>query len=190
MGYIELNISGTWEGDLEKEFIEILKTEFSDAIEKANRAVETSMRDILAQHIANDVYDAYTPKRYKRRYSAPGGLLDMPKHGFALNSGSGGVYIIYKPSGAHPTVSGWDNVGGDDLIGRIEKHDPEYEWLPKKGKGIPNRPFWQNFVDEMLDGGTMETVWTNAANGALPEGWTLDMSDGGIQRDAEDGSYG
>lgn len=188
MSGITLNITESWQGDLEKELTTLLQTEINPAVAKANDAVAETMREVLAQHIANDVYAEYSPKLYERR-GATGGLIDMNKNADLL-SDSTRAKIQYKPSGDHPSVSGWHKVDGDDLIGRIESHNPEYNWLPKSGNGIPDRPFWQNFVNEMVDGGTMETVWANALRGALPDGWTLDIANGGVQRDANDGNYG
>lgn len=189
---ITLNITESWQGDMEKELIALLKTEINPALEKANEAVAQAMREALVRHISNDVYPAYQPKLYERR-GASGGLL-----GQAINMGRGAGGMIsdstrakiqYMPDGGHPTVSGWSKVHNDDLIGRIEKHSPEYNWLPKHGS-IPDRPFWQNFVNEMVDGNGIETAWASAMRAALPAGWKLDMSDGGVQRDGSDGEYG
>lgn len=192
MDGITLTINESWDGDLEKELIAALRADINPALAKANAAVKEAMRDSLARHLETDMYGEYDPKMYERR-GENGGMLGQAIH---LDSAIAGMVsdstratINYKPSGDHPTVSGWHKVDGDDLIGRIEKHDPEYNWLPRKGKKIPNRPFWQNFVDEMVDSGGMEVAWMNAMLEALPDGWKLDM-DKGVEREANDGSYG
>ena len=84
----------------------------------------------------------------------------------------------------HP--SEFNKVDGDDLIGRIEKHDPEYNWLPKKGKQIPNRPFWQNFVDEMVDDAELERFFVNAMK---TQGFEIEIGCG-VERETSDGKYG
>lgn len=197
MDGITLKVTEAWQGDLEKELIALLKTEINPALEKANESVAQAMRDALARHIAKDVYSAYDRKMYRRR-GAAGGLLGQAE---SMESGAGGMIsdsarakIQYMPDGGHPDAGKWAKkrvkpVHSDDLIGRIEKHSPEYSFLPKNGT-IPNRPFWQNFVNEMVDGGGIETAWVSAMKAVLPAGWKLDMSDGGVQRDGSDGEYG
>ena len=70
-------------------------------------------------------------------------------------------------------------MDGDDLINRIEKKDPEYNWRRKP----PKRPFFRNFVEEMLDGRAEETL-VRAMNGADP---TLGMAaDMGVIREEDD----
>lgn len=189
---MEIRINAVWDSSLEAEVKALLKSEINPALEKANAAVGEEMRGALVRHLEKDVYpqSIYKPRMYERR-EYDGGLV-----GQAADPSSTKVFtdstratIQFKPSGEHPTVAGWHKVDADDLIGRIEKHYPEYNWLPRKGKKIPNRPFWQNFVDEMVDGGRIESVFQIELRSALPDGWELDISDG-VTRDSQDGEYG
>lgn len=183
MAQIELNIHETWGESLESDF-DAFKTELAAAIGKAMDDVGANMQEALARHIETDVYAAYKPRMYVRRYDN-GGLVAQARTARIYNHGAG-VSIEYKPDGMHPTVPGWNKVHGDDLIGRIEKHDPEYNWLPKKGKKIPNRPFWQNFVDEMVDDGELERLFQDAmAN----RGITIEIGEG-VTKEPNDGHYG
>lgn len=175
-----INICG--DGELEADLNLFLKSIVSPAVIKALDEVGADMQDALAQHIETDVYDPYSPKMYERRGSA-GGLLEQAQKAKIYNHGNG-VSIEYKPDGTHPKVAGWHKVDGDELIGRIEKHSPEYNWLPKRGK-IPNRPFWQKFTEEMVDDGMAEHFFASAMRGQKIE----ITEDGEIFREPADGTY-
>jgi len=177
MPEININGSGTLAQDLAAFKIELTKRSAA-----AMDEVGADMQSALAKHIETDVYAAYSPKLYERR-GMDGGLVAQAMTAKIYNHGAG-VSIEYKPDGMHPKVPGWNKVHGDDLIGRIEKHSPEYNWLPKN-KTIPNRPFWQNFVSEMVDDGTAEYYYA-AAMRRQGEDVT---EDGAIVREANDGAY-
>lgn len=177
---LDINICG--EGTLANDLTTFLKNVFSPAVAKALDDVGADMQSALAQHIETDVYHAYSPSMYERRGSG-GGLLSQAREAKIYNQGNG-IAIEFKPDGSHPTVSGWSKVHADELIGRIEKHSPEYNWLPKN-RSIPDRPFWQNFVSEMVDDGTVEYYFASAMR---RRDFQL-MEDGSVTRDGADGTY-
>lgn len=130
--------------------------------------VYADMKDALEQHIREDVYQEYPdPKMYKRR-------KDDPRRGTSLlasvedkeytkqigpydySTGQVVAGLSYEPTGEHENWR-WSDVSGDELIGRIEKKEPKYNWEPKDGE-IPKRPFWQRFVEEMIEGGRFARV--------------------------------
>lgn len=176
---LEISINGA--GSLTQDLM-TFKIELTKVSAKAMNDVGADMQSALARHIETDVYAAYDPNMYERR-GMNGGLVAQAMTAKIYNHGTD-VSIEYKPDGMHPTVPGWNKVHGDDLIGRIEKHSPEYNWLPKK-KTIPNRPFWQKFVEEMVDDGTAEYYYAAAMR---RQGEDV-IEDGAIVRDATDGTY-
>ena len=99
----------------------------------------------------------------------------------ALAVGGMNLTLLYHPSGATDGNGEPINphVDGDDLVNRIEKNDPAYNW----GRRPKNRPFFRNFVEEMLDGRAEETL-VRAMNGADP---TLELAeDTGMIREEDD----
>lgn len=178
---MEININGT--GTPEEEFSAFLRNGLSKALAAAIDDVGADMQDSLARHIETDVYDAYpNPSMYERRGN-DGGLVAQASTAKIYNGGNR-VAIEYKPDGMHPTVSGWHKVDADDLVGRIEKHSPEYNWLPKRRK-IPDRPFWQKFVNEMVDDGMAEYFLASALR---RRDYDV-VEDGNIVREPNDGAY-
>ena len=82
-----------------------------------------------------------------------GGLADMRASATVYSDerdGGMNLTLLYQPSGA---TDGEGNdidphVDGDDLINRIEKKEPEYNWRRKP----PKRPFFRNFVQRGAKG--------------------------------------
>lgn len=178
---MEINLNGS--GTPEEELTAFLRYGFSRALSEAINDVGADMQDSLARHIETDVYAKYpNPSMYERR-KMDGGLVAQAMKAKIYNGGNR-IAIEYKPDGMHPTVAGWHKVDADDLVGRIEKHSPEYNWLPKKRK-IPNRPFWQKFVDEMVNDGMAEYFLANALRRR-----DFDVvEDGDVVREPTDGAY-
>ena len=75
-------------------------------------------------------------------------------------------------------------VHGDDLIGRIENWNPRYSYPPRR-KRLPARPFWRNFVSEMVDDGMAEHFFARA----MREQGDDVIEDGSIVRESGDGDY-
>ena len=68
------------------------------------------------------------------------------------------------------------------MINRIEKSDPDYNW--NRMRRPENRPFFRNFVEEMIEGQRAENTLVAAMNAANP---TLGLAaDGNIIRENED----
>ena len=68
------------------------------------------------------------------------------------------------------------------MINRIEKSDPDYNW--NRMRGPENRPFFRNFVEEMIEGQRAENILVASMNAADP---TLSVVvDGNITRENED----
>lgn len=168
--------------------IAALEKQVKDAALTAGRILQEDMRSCLTEHIVEDVYDAYTPDYYARRMS-DGGLLDIDKNtaGSPLPSLSAAgveIELQYEPDGrtdgnGEPVEP---HLDGDELISRIEKKDPHYNWNVDE-RSIPERPFFRSFVEEMLDGRAEETL-VRAMNGADP---TLELAeDTGMIREEDD----
>lgn len=186
MDEITLRVEVIGENSIDEELTAFLKQTINPAVTKALDSVGVDMAGALKRHIQTDVYDAYTPKVYERRSEHPGAgtpLDDMNANALTYNHGSS-LTFAYKPTGEHSNPT-WHSVDGDDLIGRIEKHDPEYRWLPKNGT-LPNRPFWQNFVNEMIDQKEMEYYFVAAM---IMQGITDITADGDLTRESGDGQY-
>ena len=163
--------------------IAALGNQVKNAFRASRQALADDMRLCLQDHVEYDVYSKFQPIEYVRR-GENGGLADMRASATVYSDerdGGMNLTLLYQPSGA---TDGEGNeiephVDGDDLINRIEKKDPEYNWRRKP----PKRPFFRNFVEEMLDGRAEETL-VRAMNGADP---TLGMAaDMGVIREEDD----
>lgn len=174
MGVFKASATGKITGldaDLEK-----LKQQLNAALGRTYGVLEDIMEDCLASHIEADVYSKYDPQDYIRRKGS-GGLSDL--NAYLKKGGSADeARVEYTPSGAS---SQWENpVDGDELIRRIESKTPQYEWK----KDMPARPFFQNFVSEMIEGGRAEMTvvdWLNRIDKELDV-----VADGGVARDGSE----
>lgn len=163
--------------------IAALEKQVQRAFRASRQALADDMRACLQEHVEHDVYDAFQPTEYVRRREN-GGLADMRKNATVYSDerlGGMNLTLLYQPDGS---TDGEGNelephVDGDDLVNRIEKNDPAYNW----GRRPKNRPFFRNFVEEMLDGRAEETL-VRAMNGADA---TLGLAaDGGVERENDD----
>jgi len=192
---IQLDFEVTGQDSLDAEF-RGFKALLAMSMKKALEQVNTEMQEALKRHIERDVYAAsvYKPKVYKRRseHSGMGApLSDMKTNvGFSDTQASvepQGVGAMtqfhFIPTGEH-TVSKWHTADGNELIGRIEHKSPPYTW---GNNSVPERPFWQNFVDEMVDEGEAAEMFERAMTLMAP---TLELeADGSIIREPNDGTY-
>lgn len=189
MAEIEISGNGTLDEDLNK-----LLNEMSAAMLRATIEVEGAMADALENRIITDVYKRYDPVRYERRSENPslGVPLTSLQYMDALSPNKvpkpiGGLIRIeggleYKPSGEH-AVPDWDTADGDDLIGRIENSYPPYTWPD----GVPpRRRFWQNFVEEMIEGGQIGTTFMQKMK---TTGFDIEMAYDEVERESRDGKY-
>ena len=163
-----------------------LEKQVKDALLSAGTALQEDMKSCLAEHINADVYEAYEPAAYVRR-EHKGGLLDMNKNTSESPQPQeiGGNVVIqlnYEPSGDTDGNGEYidPHVDGDVLIERIERREPDYNWNRVRDPG--DRPFFRNFVEEMLDGRAEETL-VRAMNGAEP---ALGLTESGMIREEDD----
>lgn len=167
--------------------------------------VMNNARDTLKKHIDEDVYEAYTPEVYRRRSDNPDMGVSLGAQAYQepytkvippAGGNVGGKLVItsklyYNPSGEHkyPIWSSGSgkrpkwvlNLDGNELISRIEKKSPAYNWGQDK---VPARPFWQRFVDEMVDGGELEKSFVSAMSGKEKI-----VADGNVFEDSFDRDY-
>lgn len=167
--------------------------EIQDQLESSAFSLMDTMTEVLTKHINEDVYKVYEPKRYERRSddSSLGTPLNSQKNmtgiGPETSFSSVGIEVRtglkYKPTGEHEVLE-WHTVDGDELIGRIENSYPPYKWP----KHVPKRRlFWQNFVDELITDGVLESSFMSAM---AAQGVTdLTPSAHTVERDANDGRY-
>lgn len=158
---------------------------FNTKVYKATQAglmaVGSEFTKQLQKHIQKDVYDAYEPKSYKRRVDYGGGIPLISTENMDLSIKPFQLTFSYEPSGRNSHYPDSDYVDGDELINRIE--NSLYDW---DGTGsIPERHFWNNFVDEMVGAsGSVERILVKGMNQSQPE---LQVKmDGKIEQDGQD----
>lgn len=177
-----MEMVGTFSG-LEED-LAALETEVKNAFRASRKALADDMRSCLEDHIESDVYDEFQPLEYVRRRDS-GGLLDMGANTTVYSDerlGGMELTLLYQPDGSRDGEGNEikDAVSGDDLVNRIEKKDPEYNWTRKPKK----RPFFRNFVEEMIEGRRAEDTLVAAMNAANP---ALEIAaDGDMTRESED----
>lgn len=167
MAEISVSVQASGFEEIEKEAKRLFTV--SVARELSN-AVYADMKAALEDHIREDVYREYTPKKngYERRSKDPRRGVSLlasvedeayTKQLDPLDYTTGNVIagLSYEPTGEHKDNWRWSDANGDELIGRIEKKDPKYNWEPRDGS-LKERPFWQNFVTEMIEGGRFARV--------------------------------
>lgn len=118
------------------------------------KTVASELAPALQRHIRKDVYEAYTPQRYERRFDNPQygrSLNDIGNMNWNLtrNGGMESVEFTYEPNGrnAHyPSARYW---GDGDTIIDVLQNDRGYLWRNMDGIGKERR-FWDNFVDEVI----------------------------------------
>lgn len=211
MGDIGLNITASklTLNDLIKDYGDALP---ADKMQRIAEHVGNEMKDTLAHRIEEDVYKEYTPRVYPRRsehsgYGTP--LDDMEKNVMLFPKsipGKAEITFSYKPDGSHTGTFGdfYDDnkllrihkkasdpikpnpVHGDDLIRRIET-GKGYDYRPSSKTAHPftePRPFWANFVAEMLEGGGFDDALKQAFKA---EG--IEITDVHTERESADGNY-
>lgn len=205
----EISLTFTVTGDKEiDEDLKAVQLELRQKMIKGLPNVRNDMLDSLEKHLLSDVYRAYRPKEYPRRKDHPEfgpSLIDFTTKGQVRNIGNisedgtwAEVGFDYLPDGSHsgttadldPTSAYYDAdhprklkpnpVHRNELIRRIES-GKGYDWKRHPGK----RPFWQNFVNEMVDDGMLEYFFAKA----MREQGEDVVEDGSLFRESTDGSY-
>lgn len=126
----------------------------SRATEYGLKALASELTPALQRHIQSDVYAAYTPEQYQRRYVYPqyGRSIYSEKNmSWNLVNRSGSqrsVEFTYEPNGRNTHYPNSDYyLDGDSLISVLQE-DKGYLWL-KSGSIGKERPFWYRFVEEV-----------------------------------------
>lgn len=211
MGEIHLNISASQMtlDDLVKDFGEALP---EDKMHRIAEYVGNEMKETLEYRIEEDVYKEYRPRVYPRRSEHPGygvALNNMEKNVDIFPQsipGKAAVTLSYKPDGSHSGTFGDfynaeqlarihkkssdpikpNPVHGDDLIRRIET-GRGYDYRPSSKTKHPftePRPFWGNFVTELIEGGGFDKAVQDAFKA---EG--IEITDVHAERERGDGNY-
>lgn len=204
MAHITLNFDVGEAWGLEED-VAAFKGELRDAMIKALPQVREAMYDTLIRHIETDVY-SYDNKEYPRRADNPRfgtPLIAVREQSTRIGDISADgmcatVGFNYMPDGSHsgttadldPKSDSYDAdaprpikpnpVHRDDLIRRIET-GRGYDW---KGN-FPKREFWQNTVNELVDGKMLEDYFLQAM---AAEGIEVDR-DFSVEREPQDGDY-
>lgn len=181
MAEIRLSLNVDGENSIDEEFEEF-NAKLKTVISKALEGVGEDMRFHLREHVIKDIYEAYEPKEYRRRGSAGLGFFVEAAE---VVSGSDSVSIEYKPTGDHSNPN-WHTADYDELIRRIETKNPPY-FFRAQAK-VPERPFWQNFTNEMVDEGQFEYLFALWMLLTGREEFGV-LTDGDVQREASDGAY-
>lgn len=184
----------------------------ADKMQRIAESVGNVMKETLEHRIEEDVYKEYTPRVYPRRSEHPGygvPLNDMEKTVTLYPKsipGKAEVTFLYQPSGEHSGTFGEffnedqlarlhkkasdpikpKPVHGDDLIRRIET-GRGYDYHPSSKTKHPftdPRPFWANFVAEMLEGGEFDRALTEAFKKE-----EIEIEDVHTERENGDGNY-
>lgn len=174
--------------------IESIQSEFDEFNRKVIRATDYGLKSLaseltpaLQRHIQSDVYAAYTPEQYQRRY-------DHPQYGRSLFSeknmswnivnqsgGQRGVEFTYEPNGQNTHYPNADHYLDGDSIISVLQEDKGYLWLNSGSIG-EERPFWDNFVEEIVQEG--DKWFAQGFNQSDPS--IQAKSDGKIMREASD----
>lgn len=117
------------------------------------RTVASELTPALQRHIRKDVYEAYTPRRYQRRYDHPEygrSLFDIGNMNWSItrNGGMESVEFSYEPDGRNTHYPSKDYYEEGNSIIRALQEDIGYLWRSRGSIGR-KRPFWDNFVDEV-----------------------------------------
>lgn len=149
--------------DIKIEGIESIKSDYDDFLLKTKKATQYGLKALtseliptLQKHIVEDVYIAYSPEAYERRYDNPqfGRSLYSEKnmnYDFIYNGGQG-VVFNYEPDGKNNHYNGSPYYADGDSIIKTIQEDRYYLWLDNAGIGA-KRPFWDNFVNEVASQG-------------------------------------
>lgn len=184
---LSISIEATGFDELEKE---VLRSSLTGAQAKQlASAASNKMKEVLARHVEDDVYNGgYYPRMYLRRSDYPQygkSLKEQALEAKTLPPVQGGTYVAgieFVPSGEHENYE-WDTADGDALIGRIEHKSPMYTYYPKNGF-IPDRPFFAQTVEELIDGGVLDDV---VAQSLRDMGYEVIQE--GVIREPDDGKY-
>ena len=118
------------------------------------KTVASELTPALQRHIRKDVYEAYSPRRYQRRYDHPEygrSLFDIGNMNWSLtkNGGRESVEFTYEQNGQNKHYPNARFYPDGDTIIDVLQEDRGYLWRNMEGIGKERR-FWDNFVDEVV----------------------------------------
>ena len=144
--------------------VESIQEDYDEFNRKVSRATEYGLKALaseltpaLQRHIQKDVYEAYTPEQYQRRYNNPQygrSIFDAGNMNWNLTriGGRDGVEFTYEPNGRNTYYPNSDYYVDSDSLITVLQEDRGYLWFNGGGIGT-KRPFWNNFVDEVVQRG-------------------------------------
>ena len=140
--------------DLEKEHKKI-KTHVNYALTETG----VEMTYDLISALRRDWYGQYKPSVYERRTDNPSKgtpLGDMSNFDETYTDPTNQIlHFVYNPTGTHENPD-WNTRSGDNLIEWIQRmHEYKRPGSDEPYLKIPARPFWNNFIDELINGGIM-----------------------------------
>ena len=126
--------------ELEKELYKRINTALEEDVADV-------VKDIMTDHIIQDVYEAYEPTGYQRRY-ANGGLLD-PNNIIATLGNNGEMLVQNITLGSEyyyiPSIKrSFRSANADKFISPIIEYGIDYDVV-----GVFPRPFMQNTHDDL-----------------------------------------
>lgn len=128
--------------------LEELEKELYKRINKAlDEDVADTVKEVMTDHIVSDVYDAYEPVVYQRRYSN-GGLLDI--NNIIATMGDNGELFVQNITLGNSTYfipeinKGFISANVDKFITPIIEYGTGYDVVD-----IEPRPFIQNTHDDL-----------------------------------------
>lgn len=142
---------------LDKDYEEQLQT-IDKAIPAGLSVVGNEMASALQRHVKNDVYAAYKPKSYKRT----GEIGDISNMTSTIDKSSNTLAFEYRfgTESARPYFK-----DSDQVIAAVQ--DSDYLWNVGNRK-IPERPFWDNFFNELFSGNRVDEYFASGINQSTP----------------------
>lgn len=165
----------TLEDDLKKMLPKIQK-----AIGVGLKVVQSDMQDCLQDWVQYEVYDGYNPTEYQRRGYNGGMIADNSMMGIIRGNSLTFSYWFSGYNEAYPYSPRYYTA--DEIIKTIQSGN-NYLWNVQ-GKDIPERPFWDDFLNEQINKGRAEITLARAMRNYDNE---LNVqADGNISDDGKD----
>ena len=116
------------------------------------------MAAALQRHVKNDVYAAYKPKSYKRT----GEMGDISNMTSTIDKASNTLAFEYRfgTESARPYFK-----DSDQVIAAVQ--DSDYLWNVGN-REIPERPFWDNFFNELFSDNRVDEYFASGMNQSTP----------------------
>ena len=142
---------------LDKDYEEQLQT-IDKAIPAGLSVVGNEMAAALQRHVKNDVYAAYKPKSYKRT----GEMGDISNMTSTIDKSSNTLAFEYRfgTESARPYFK-----DSDQVIAAVQ--DSDYLWNVGN-REIPERPFWNNFFNELFSDNRVDEYFASGINQSTP----------------------